>query len=488
MRTSKEISLSLSIFPILLLVLMLSYNFISSEWLGTYTFHLILLITTCIISIIGLINRIPVRLIFSKIYESVKSIKTPIIILLLVGALAGTWKVSGVIPAMVYYGINFIDPSVFLPLTLVITAIVSLTAGSSYITSATIGVALVSVGNAFNIPASMTAGAVISGAYFGDKMSPLSDTTNLASAISGTDLYTHIKYMMYTTFPTFIITFIVFCIITLNLNSSGSNDAIEIGVISEILKKDFYISPILFIIPASVLILAYIKVKPVIALSLGVLLALIFSIIFQGNILDKIDISTSRAILNSMFTFTEIPLELSKSIENTKLLDGINDLYTRGGMESMLWVIMLTICAMIFGGAMEAIGALKKITNKLLKLADSAFGLVASTVASCLGVNLFASDQYLAIIIPGKMFKNAYEEYNLAPENLSRTLEDSGTVTSALIPWNTCGAYHYGVLGVSVVDYFVYAIFNWLSPVMTLIYAGIGIKIRSITIKTNNKI
>ena len=484
MGNSKEISLNTSIFPIILLVSMLVYNIFNNEWLGTYTFHLTLLITALSVSIIGLINNIKISEILIKIYKSVKSIKTPIIILLLVGALAGTWKVSGVIPAMVYYGINFINPSIFLPLTLIITAIVSLTAGSSYITSATIGVALVSVGNAFGISPSMTAGAVISGAYFGDKMSPLSDTTNLASAISGTDLYTHIKYMMYTTFPTFIITFIVFCIITLNLNSSSSNDAIEIGVISEILKKDFYISPLLFVIPASVLVLAYFKVKPLIALSFGVLFAVIFSIIFQSNILEQIDMSTSKAIFNSVFTFTEIPLEVIDNTKNTRLLEGINDLYTRGGMESMLWVILLTICAMVFGGAMEAIGALNKITNELLKLADSAFGLVTSTVASCLGVNLFASDQYLAIIIPGKMFKNAYEENNLAPENLSRTLEDSGTVTSALIPWNTCGAYHYGVLGVSVADYFVYAIFNWLSPIMTLIYATIGIKIRSIVSNT----
>ena len=484
MSNSKEISLITSIFPIIFLVSMLVYNIFNNEWLGAYTFHIILLTTAGIVTITGLINKVTLKEILIKIYKSVKSIKTPIIILLLVGALAGTWKVSGVIPAMVYYGINFIDPTIFLPLTLVITAIVSLTAGSSYITSATIGVALVSVGNAFGIPPSMTAGAVISGAYFGDKMSPLSDTTNLASAISGTDLYTHIKYMMYTTFPTFIITFIIFCIITLNLNNSSSNDAIEIGFISEILKKDFYISPLLFAIPISVLVLAYFKVKPVIALSFGVLFAIIFSVIFQSNILEQIDISTLKAIFSSVFTFTEIPLEVIDNTKNSKLLEGINDLYTRGGMESMLWVILLTMCAMVFGGAMEAIGALNKITNELLKLADSAFGLVSSTVASCLGVNLFASDQYLAIIIPGKMFKKAYEENNLAPENLSRTLEDSGTVTSALIPWNTCGAYHYGVLGVSVVDYFVYAIFNWLSPIMTLIYAGIGIKIRSIISNT----
>ena len=220
----------------------------------------------------------------------------------------------------------------------------------------------------------------------------------------------------------------------------------NLGELSEILKEDFYISPILFAIPASVLILAYFKVKPVIALSFGVLFAIIVSVIFQSNILEQIDISTLKAIFSSVFTFTEIPMEVIDNTKNTKLLEGINDLYTRGGMESMLWVILLTMCAMVFGGAMEAIGALNKITNELLKLADSAFGLVTSTVASCLGVNLFASDQYLAIIIPGKMFKNAFKENDLAPENLSRTLEDSGTVTSALIPWNTCGAYHLSLI------------------------------------------
>ncbi len=358
MSNSKKISLSTSIFPIILLVLMLVYNIFNNEWLGTYTFHITLLITALTVSIIGLIMKVSIKKILVKIYKSVKSIKTPNYYFII------SWRISRYMESQWGYSLLWyimvlilLIPSVFLPLTLVITAIVSLTAGSSYITSATIGVALISVGNAFNIPPSMTAGAVISGAYFGDKMSPLSDTTNLASAISGADLYTHIKYMMYTTFPTFIITFITFCIITLNLNSSSSNDVIEIGMISEILKEDFYISPILFLIPTSVLILAYLKVKPVIALSLGVLFAIIFSIIFQNNILQQIDISTLKAIFSSVFTFTEIPLEVSYNTENTKLLDGINDLYTRGGMESMLWVIFLTICAMVFGGAMEAIGA-----------------------------------------------------------------------------------------------------------------------------------
>ena len=316
----------------------------------------------------------------------------------------------------------------------------------------------------------MTAGAVISGAYFGDKMSPLSDTTNLAPAMAGGDLYTHIKYMTLTTVPTFIFTFIVFCIISLNIDTSGIGDMSSILTLSDTISNDFYISPILFLVPVLVIILAFLKVRPVIALSSGILLALVFALIFQQNILNLIDPSDYTAVFNSVFLDTEIPTNNDRIVR----------LYNSGGMKGMLWTINLTICAMIFGGSMDAIGALSKITSALLDRAKNIFGLFASTVISCLGINIAASDQYLAIVIPGKMFKDAYEERGLAPENLSRTLEDSGTVTSALIPWNTCGAYHYGVLGVGASEYFIYAIFNWLSPIMTLIYAGFSIKIRTI--------
>ena len=474
MNNPKEISLSTSLLPIVLLISMLTYNilvFEDKEWLGEYTYQLILLITSFIVSLIGFVNKVSLKTIITKIYLSIKSIATPIIILLLVGALAGTWKVSGVIPAMVYYGLQLIDPSIFLPLSLIVSSIVSLSTGSSYTTSATVGIALVAVGTAFQIPPGMTAGAVISGAYFGDKLSPLSDTTNLAPAMAGTDLYTHIKYMTYTTVPTILITLIVFTLISLNITTEFSGNLDSITSLTDTLVNDFYISPILFAVPISVIILAALKVKPVIALSIGISLAIVFTIIFQSNIIDLLSPGSYSSIFDSVFLDTEIPTDNER----------ISKLYNSGGMRGMIWTINLTICAMIFGGAMDAIGALTKITNKLLSLANSTFGLVASTVVSCLGINIAASDQYLAIVIPGKMFKNAYEEYDLAPENLSRTLEDSGTVTSALIPWNTCGAYHYGVLGVSVADYFIYAVFNWLSPIMTLIYAGIGIKIRSIT-------
>ena len=471
---SSEINLKKSLIPVILLISLLFYNIIffqNNDWLGDYTYHYILLFTSSIATILGISEGVKINFIIKKIFLSIKSISTPIVILLLVGALAGTWKVSGIIPAMVYYGLNLVDPAIFLPLTLIVSTLVSLTTGSSYTTSATVGIALVAVGIAFNIPAGMTAGAVISGAYFGDKMSPLSDTTNLAPAMAGTDLYSHIRYMTYTTIPTYIITLVVFIILSYSLDISSVGEMSDINSLSKTILNDFYISPILFVVPTIVILLAFLKVKPVIALSIGIFSAIIFSIIYQYNILNSIDTSTFNSLVKSIFTDTSIPTE------NVR----IERLYDSGGMKGMLWTIYLTISAMIFGGSMDGIGALKKITNFLLSKAKTIFGLFASTAVSCLGINIVASDQYLAIVIPGKMFKDAYEEKNLAAVNLSRTLEDTGTVTSALIPWNTCGAYHYGVLGVSVTDYFVYAIFNWLSPITTLIYAGFMLKIKMIT-------
>ena len=468
---SSKISLIKSLIPITILISLLFYNilfFENNDWLGEFTYHYILISTSIIATIIGLSEKIKISFVIERIFSSIKSISIPIVILLLVGALAGTWKVSGIIPAMVYYGLNMVDPSIFLPLTLIVSTLVSLTTGSSYTTSATVGIALVAVGIAFNIPAGMTAGAVISGAYFGDKMSPLSDTTNLAPAMAGTDLYSHIRYMTYTTVPTYIVTLIVFILLSFNLQINSVGEMSEINNLSETIINDFYISPVLFLVPALVILLAFLKVRPIIALSFGIIGAIIFSIIFQNNILESIDPSKTSSVILSVFTDTSIPTENIR----------IERLYNSGGMKGMLWTIYLTISAMVFGGSMDGIGALKKITDYLLSKAKTTFGLFASTAASCLGINIVASDQYLAIVIPGKMFKDAYEEKKLSPENLSRTLEDTGTVTSALIPWNTCGAYHYGVLGVSVTDYFIYAIFNWLSPVTTLIYAAFMIKIK----------
>ncbi|MGK0436468.1 MAG: NhaC family Na+:H+ antiporter [Flavobacteriales bacterium] len=375
---------------------------------------------------------------------------------------------------MVYYGLQVLSPEIFLPASVVIAAIISIATGSSWTTSATVGIALVGIGSALGISSGMIAGAVISGAYFGDKMSPLSDTTNLAPAMAGTDLFTHIKYMTFTTVPSIVITLLFFTILSFNMEVTGSAD-IDNLLVS--INSTFSISLTLFIVPGIVIVLILLKTKPLIALGSGVLLAAVFAFIFQGEVLDSLGDSRIETILTSIYTDTAIVTE------NTQL----NDLFTAGGIMGMLWTILLIIAAMIFGGIMDGVGFLSKITSVLLKRAKSIFGLFASTVLSCLGLNAIASDQYLAIVIPGKMFKDAYKEKGLAPENLSRTLEDSGTVTSVLIPWNTCGAYQSGVLGVGVAEYFVFAIFNWISPIVTLFFAYFMIKIRRIKIPITSK-
>jgi NhaC family Na+:H+ antiporter len=390
----------------------------------------------------------------------------------MVGALSGTWLVSGVIPTMVFYGLKILDPSFFLLASLLICAIISLATGSSWGTSATVGIALIGIGESLGISSGMTAGAVLSGAYFGDKMSPMSDTTNLAPAMAGSDLFSHIRYMTITTIPTFILTLIIFTVVGFNLDVDGNpNLTDKLNAI----ENSFNVTPLLMLVPGVVIFLIYRKTPALVALFIGVIIAGVASIIFQPNII--IEISNSNILnFNSAYKGVMQSITVDTAIETSS--SELNDLLSSGGMKGMLGTVWLIICAMVFGGVMESIGALTIISNSILKLAKSTFGLFTSTVASCLALNITASDQYLAIVIPGKMFKKAYENKGLAPENLSRTLEDSGTVTSVLIPWNTCGAYQSSVLGVSVADYFIYAFFNWISPFMTLFIAALGYKIK----------
>ena len=469
---NKELNIFESLIPVVILMGLLFYNisFHDGVWFGDYSNQYILLIGGLVAAAVGFYNKVTVSRMIAEVWENWKSVFVPIMILFLVGALAGTWLVSGIIPAMVYYGLQVLSPEIFLPASVIIAAIISIATGSSWTTSATVGIALVGIGSALGIAPGMIAGAVISGAYFGDKMSPLSDTTNLAPAMAGTDLFTHIKYMAITTVPTIIITLIVFAIISGNIDTSGSAD---ISNLLASIDNTFHISPWLFLVPGIVIAMILMKTKPLIALGTGVILAAVFAFIFQSDVLANLSNSKFTSILNAVLTDTNI------ETDNDKL----SELFSAGGMNGMIWTILLIICAMVFGGIMDAIGALAKITKSLLAVASSVFGLFASTVVSCLGLNAIASDQYLAIVIPGKMFKKAYQDKGLAPENLSRTLEDSGTVTSVLIPWNTCGAYQSSVLGVSVADYFVYAIFNYLSPFTTLLFAALNIKIRQLVKK-----
>jgi Na+:H+ antiporter, NhaC family len=467
---NKELNLLESLIPVVILMSLLAYNIFfveGQEWFGAYTNQYILLLGGVIAAVVGVFNKVSFKSMMLEIWENWKSVFVPIMILFLVGALAGTWLVSGIIPAMVYYGLQVLNPAIFLPASVIIAAIISIATGSSWTTSATVGIALIGIGSALGIPSGMIAGAVISGAYFGDKMSPLSDTTNLAPAMAGTDLFTHIKYMAYTTVPTILVTLIVFAILSGTIDTSGNAD---VSVLLSSVDKAINITPWLFLVPIAVIAMILMKTKPLIALGIGVVLAAIFAFIFQGDILSSLSTSKFQTIINAIFTDIQI------ETDNEKL----SELFSSGGMNGMLWTIFLIVCAMVFGGVMDAIGALAKITKSLLSIATSVFGLFASTVVSCLGLNIVASDQYLALVIPGKMFKKAYEDKGLAPENLSRTLEDSGTVTSVLIPWNTCGAYQSSVLGVGVSEYFFYAIFNYLSPFTTLLFAALNLKIRQL--------
>ena len=475
---SAGLSIGVALLPIIFLVLLLSINvFIYGDDSLNGTNQFILILSGLFGASIGFIYKVSYKKILTSISNSVKSVTGALLILLFVGALAGTWMISGIIPAMVYYGLKILDPNIFLPACIIICSIISVATGSSWTTSATVGIALVGIGKALGIPAGMVGGAVIAGAYFGDKLSPLSDTTNLAAAVTKVDLFKHIKYLTYTTIPSISITLIVFIILGFLQVSDGTTD--NTYLLNAISEK-FNISLALFLVPLLVLIMIVKKTPPLIALVIGTLVGALFSLIFQPQIISELSGVTNSSLIDYyiviMNTITgEINIETNNEI--------LNDLFSTGGMLGMMNTIFLVIGTMVFGGVMDAIGALKTISKALLKWADNTFKLFASTVASCLALNVSASDQYLSIVVSGKMFEKAFEDKGLAPENLSRTLEDSATVTSALIPWNSCGAYHSSVLGVSVGEYFIYAIFNWISPFMTLLYAALRIKIRTLGIK-----
>jgi NhaC family Na+:H+ antiporter len=473
--TKPTITLWGALLPVVILVLLLSFNVTvyGDDALGGSN-QFILLIGAAVAAIVGFRNKVTYDQMIEAIGSNLKSTTGAILILLFVGALAGTWLLSGIIPAMIYYGLQILHPSIFLPACIVICAIISIATGSSWTTSATVGIALIGIGRALEIPVGMVAGAVISGAYFGDKLSPLSDTTNLAPAMAGSDLFTHIRYMTHTTVPSIIITLIVFLILGFFQNTTGAADT---DILLTSIKESFTINLGLFLVPVLVIFLIIRKTPPLAALLAGTLLGGLFALIFQPDLVVKIAGATTLSITSA---YQGVMNAIIGDISVTTSNELLNDLFSSGGMKGMLGTIWLIVCAMVFGGIMDAIGGLQRLSNALLSIAQSTFQLFASTAASCVVINLTASDQYLSIVLPGKMFNKAFADKNLAPENLSRTLEDSGTVTSVLIPWNTCGAYQSGVLGVGVGEYFIYAIFNWLSPIMTLVYAYFGIKIKKI--------
>jgi NhaC family Na+:H+ antiporter len=470
----KQPTLLQSFIPLLILIILLSLNvkFFGDDTLsGSNQMALILAAASAAI-IAGRLG-ISWKKQRDGIVKSIGSAMPSILILFLIGSLAGTWMISGVVPELIYYGLKILNPKIFLFITVIICAMVSLATGSSWSTVATIGIALLGIGKALGMNEGMVAGAIISGAYFGDKMSPMSDTTNLAPAMAGTDLFTHIRYMVITTTPSIVITLIIFLILgfTIKVDSSLANPDDVLNV----LDHTFKMSPVLMIVPVFLIFIIVKKIAPVPALLSASLLGGIFAIIFQPDIINHVSgvhdnyvKSSYIAVLKAMFG------PVSMETNNP----AVNDLLSTSGMAGMLNTIWLIISAMVFGGVMESAGMLLKITQTVIKYVKSTAGLVSSTVGTCLFFNLTASDQYISIVVPGRMYAKAYKDKDLKPEVLSRALEDSGTVTSVLIPWNTCGATQSSVLGVSTLAYAPYAFFNIISPFMSIFMAVFNIKIR----------
>jgi NhaC family Na+:H+ antiporter len=399
------------------------------------------------------------------IVDTIKLSMGAVLILMIIGMVVGTWILAGIVPTMIYYGLKVLSPGIFLVATLIICSVVSLATGSSWTTAATVGIALMGVGMGLGIPAHIIAGAIISGAYFGDKMSPLSDTTNLAPAMAGADLFDHIRHMLFTTGPSFVISGILFAIISMKY-ANGVIDTAAIDTMLNGLDSAFNLSPVLLLAPVLVIAIVVLKTPAIPGLFGGAILGGLFAMMFQGA------------------GMTEIISALNTGYVSSTGLEAIDSLLSRGGMQSMMNTVSLILCAMTFGGVMERTGMLQAIADQILKLAKNTGSLVLATILTAVAMNLIAGDQYLSIVIPGRMYKSAYEQRGLAPKNLSRALEDSGTLSSAMIPWNTCGAYMITTLGIAPWTYIPYTFLNVINPLVSIFYGYTGITMEKIQSET----
>ena len=397
------------------------------------------------------------------VLDAIRMAMQAILILMVVGTLIGTWILSGTVPAMIYWGLDILTPGIFLVATTIICSIVSVATGSSWTTAGTVGIALIGIGQGLGMPASLVAGAIISGAYFGDKMSPLSDTTNLAPAMAGSTLFDHIKHMIYTTGPALLISLIIYGVI--GMKYAGKElDLSQIALIKDTLQSSFNtLSPVLLIPPVVVILMVVFKVPALPGLITGTILGILFAFVFQGS-------SISEIIEAAHYGF----------VSETGV-SAVDELLTRGGLDSMMWTVSLILCALTFGGILEKTGMLEAIAKSLLVFAKGNFGLVLTTLISCIFVNLVTGEQYLSIVLPGRMYKDEYIKRGLHPKNLSRALEDSGTLTSPLIPWNTCGAYMAVTLGISPLAYLPFAFLNLINPLVSLFLAATGITMTKLT-------
>ncbi|MDR0962190.1 MAG: Na+/H+ antiporter NhaC [Mediterranea sp.] len=470
--TTKKPSPFVSLATILLLVVLLAVTiriFGSSSLEGGS--QMVLLTTTAICVAISMgFYHVKWKAIEDAIVKNISGVGVSLLILLLIGALSGSWMISGIVPTLIYYGIDIIHPNFYLASTCIICCVVSVMTGSSWTTIATIGIALMGVGQAQGFSDGWIAGAIISGAYFGDKISPLSDTTVLASSITDTPLFTHIRYMMKTTIPSIILTLIIFTVAGFMHQSTGAE---QLGLYTDTLKETFHISLWLLVVPVLTGIMIARKFPSLVTLFLSALLAGIAAIIFQPHLLEQIAGGVVGA--SGMFKGLLIAFYGSTQIDTGDAT--LNDLVSTGGMAGMLNTVWLILCAMCFGGAMTASGMLQSIISLFIRFMRKTVGMVASTVVSGIFFNLTTSDQYISIILTGNLFRHIYKERGYESRLLSRTIEDGVTVTSPLIPWNTCGMTQSAILGISTFTYFPYCFFNIISPLMSIAIAAIGYKI-----------
>lgn len=490
--SSQQSGLSLALLPLTFLMTLLCVNVVSfgDNTLGGPN-QIALLASAGVAALVALLVGKAAEELWEGIKRSVSDTLEAILILLVIGALAGTWMLSGVVPTMIDLGLRLMSPSYFLIATCALCALVSLASGSSWSTIATVGVALIGVGGALGFSPGVCAGAIISGAYFGDKMSPLSDTTNLAPAMAGGSLIPHIRAMVWTTAPAFIGALLIFGV--MGLGASAEADSVKISAIQEGLRATFWIHPILLIVPLAVGVLIALRAPTLLTLTVGVLFGGVMAVIAQPDLIMKLageggGLSSFKIVVASMsdqlaLTDEESLIQALSAHDSLKSLSGVEHqalakmickLITAKGMAGMLGTVWLILCALAFGGVMERSGFLQQMSDALLRRVQSRAGLVTATAATSGFLNVTASDQYLAIVVPGRMYRERFAESGLAPEALSRTLEDAGTVTSVLVPWNTCGATQASVLGVATMAYLPYCFFNWLSPVITVLFAHLG--------------
>ncbi len=423
--------------------------------------HMALLVSAIIAAIVAVINGWKWKVLEQGILAAINRSMQAILILMVVGSMIGSWIAGGVVPAMIYYGLMLLSPGVFLVAGCILCAIVALATGSSWTTAGTIGVAMIGVGMGLGINPAMTAGAIISGAYFGDKMSPLSDTTNMAPAVAGSNLFDHIRHMLWTTTPSLIIALIIYAVLGMG-HSGESVDMSGVTMLMDGMKAEFWISPLLLLPPIFVIIMVALRAPALPALIGGIALGVVFMGV-QG--VSPVDFGV---ILNYGY-------------ESSSEISEVYDLLTRGGMQSMMWTISLVMCAMTFGGVMDASEQLKSMSELLLRAAKGTGSLVLITNLSCIFYNIVACDQYLAILLPGRMYKEAFEDRRLRNKNLSRCLEDAGTMTSSLVPWNSCGATMSTFLGVATFSYLPYAFMNILNPIVSVFYGFTGISMEKMT-------